>query len=121
MSLNYFGFGLSRFLIIYLICNFFVILLSLVFDYDRTNAVIISTYLAYFLYVLLGYICTKKADAPRYINSFFLFLLINISYAIFNIVFGYISLNNSIIPLVLSQLAMQLGALIFFIKTKFVN
>ncbi|KQE92183.1 hypothetical protein [Acinetobacter lactucae] len=121
MNLDYFGFGVTRFIIVFLIGSLFSLLLRFVFSFDSNSAIEIGTYLTYILFVYLGYIYTRKSTGLRYLNSFFLSFLVTLIFIIICIAFGYFDLNGALRSLLLYLLLMQLGTLIFLIKTKFIN
>ncbi|WP_407484593.1 hypothetical protein [Acinetobacter baumannii] len=121
MNLDYFGFGVTRFIIVFLIGSFFSLLLRFVFSFDSNSAIEIGTYLTYILFIYLGYIYTRKSTGLIYLNSFFLSFLVILIFIIICIAFGYFDLNGALRSLLLYLLLMQFGSLIFLIKTKFMK
>ncbi len=121
MNLDYFGFGVTRFIIVFLIVSLFSLLLRFVFSFDNNNSIEIGTYLTYILFIYLGYIYTKNAKGLRYLNSLFLSFLVISIFIIICVAFGYFDLKVAFRSLLLYLFLMQLGSLLFFIKTKFLK
>ncbi|MCU7698771.1 hypothetical protein OD757_16330 [Acinetobacter sp. AYS6] len=119
MNLDYFGFGVTRFIIVFLIGSLFSLLLRFVFSFDSNNAVEIGTYLTYILFIYLGYVYIKNASGFKYLNSLFLSFLVVLLFIFICFILGYFDLKGALISLLLSLFLMQLGSLVFFIKTKF--